>query len=810
MTGDLYQDVRYALRMMWTHRGFTAVVILTLAIGIGANTAIFGTLNAVLLEPLPYEDPDRLVFGRTTYDGHLGRWVSSPDYFDYRAQSDAFESLAAIRIDGRRTVTGGEKPERVPGAIVSDNFFAALRVRPVAGRLFAPEEGQPGAPDVALISHRYWQQRFGGSADAVGASITVDGEPRSIIGVIPAGFHFMSEVDLWIPTYPGGPGTAARRFHNWFIVGRLGHDVSLQRAQEQVDTISGRLAQQYPDSNRGKGLHLDRLHEALVEAESPKLLLLMAAVGLLLLIACANVAGLLLARGSTRRMELAVRKALGASRARLIRQMLTESTLLAIVGGTLGAILAYWLQSLVPIVIPLEWMRTAAVGLDLPVLLFALGISVITGVLFGIFPALKSASENLSQDLGGGTRATDARGGSSMRSTLVIAQVALSLMLLVGAGLLIRSFARLTAVDPGFDAENLLTAMVSLPQSRYQEPEQRIRFFSSLLEDLRTIPGVTNVGLISELPFIHPWGSTRVWAARRPPVEPGDSPSALTRAALPGYFDALGIPVLSGRGILATDRADAPPVLAINQTMARTLFPGEDPLGQKVVVDMPSEGNVTFEVVGVVGDARLRWIGREPRMAMYHSYFQYGAGDRFPRPTMRIALRTVIAPESIAGPVRSAVWKLDRDIPVEDLSSMEAIIGHSVAPQRITAVTLGLFSVVALLLAATGLYGVLSYFVSQRHHEIGVRMALGARAINIMRLVLSKGFLLVAIGLVLGIAGSLAGARLLRQMLFETETMDPSVFVLATVVFCGIAMLACLVPAWRAVRVDPVVSLRHP
>jgi putative ABC transport system permease protein len=803
MTRDLLQDVRYALRMIWTHRGFTAVVILTLAIGIGANTAIFGTLNAVLLKPLPYENPDRLVFGRTTYDGRLGRWVSSPDYFDYRAQSDAFESLAAIRIDGRRTVTGGEKPERVPGAIVSDNFFATLRVRPVAGRLFAPREGKPGAPDVVLISHRYWQQRFGGSADALGASINVDGQPRGIIGVIPAGFHFMSEVDLWIPTYPSGPGTAARRFHNWFIVGRLQPGLTLQRAQEQIDTISGRLALQYPDSNRDKGLHLDRLHEALVEAESPKLLLLMAAVALLLLIACANVAGLLLARGSTRRMELAVRKALGASHARLIRQMLTESTLLALIGGMLGAILAYWLQSLVPIVIPLEWMRTAEVGLNLPVLLFALGISVITGVLFGIFPALKSASENLSQDLDGGTRATDARGGSRTRSTLVIAQVALSLMLLVGAGLLIRSFARLTAVDPGFDTESLLTAMVYLPQSRYQEPEQKTQFFSSLLEELRTIPGATDVGLISELPFIHPWGSIRTWAARRPPVEPGDSPSAFTRAALPGYFDALGIPVLSGRGILATDRANAPPVLAINQTMARTLFPGEDPLGQKVVVDMPAEGDVTFEVVGVVGDARLRWIGREPRMAMYHSYFQ------FPRPTMRIALRTAIAPESIAGPVRSAVWKLDRDIPVEDLSSMEAIIGHSVAPQRITAVTLGLFSVVALLLAATGLYGVLAYFVSQRHHEIGVRMALGARATNIMRLVLSKGFLLVAIGLTIGIAGSLAGARLIQQMLFETEAVDPFVFVLATAVFCGIAMLACLVPAWRAVRVDPVVSLRH-
>jgi putative ABC transport system permease protein len=803
MTGNLLQDVRYAMRMMWTHRGFTAVVILTLAIGIGSNTAIFGTLNAVLFKALPYEDPDLLVFGRATFNGNLGRWVSSPDYFDYRAQSDAFESLSAIRVDGRRTVTGGEKPERLLGGFVSDNFFATLGVHPVAGRLFAPEEGKPGAPDVILISHRYWQQRFGGSAHAIGGSINVDGQPRTIIGVIPAGFHFMYEIDLWIPTYPGGPGTAARRFHNWFIVGRLKPDLSLRQAQEQIDTISSRLARQYPDSNRNKGLRLDSLHEALVEAESPRLLLLMGAVGLLLLIACGNVAGLLLARGSTRRMELAVRTALGASRARLIQQMLTESTLLALIGGMLGVILAYWLQSLVPTLISLEWMRIADIGLDLPVLLFGLGISVITGVLFGIFPALKSASEKLLQDLSSGTRTTDVRGGSRMRSALVIAQVALSLVLLVGAGLLTRSLVRLTAVDPGFDTESLLTAMVALPQSRYEKSEQRIQFFSSLLEDLRAIPGVTDAGMISELPLREPWGTLRVWAARRPPVEPGDARTAYTRVALPGYFDAMGIPVLSGRGIQATDRENAPPALAINQTMARNLFPGEDPLGQQVVVDMPREGQVTFEVVGVVGDARLKWIGREPRMAMYHSCFQ------FPRSTMRIALRTATDPVSIAGAVRSAVWKQDRDIPVEDLSSMEAIISDSVAPYRITAVILSLFSLVALLLAAIGLYGVLAYFVSQRYHEIGVRMALGARASNILRLVLSRGFHLVAVGLAIGIAGSLAGSRLIRQMLFETEAIDPSVFILATLVFCGIAMLACLIPAWRAVRVDPVVSLRH-
>jgi putative ABC transport system permease protein len=789
--------------MMWTHRGFTAVVILTLAIGIGANTAIFGTLNAVLFKPLPYENPDQLVFGRATYNGNLGRWVSSPDYFDYRAQSDAFESLSAIRVEGRYTITGGEEPERLVGGTVSDNFFATLGVHPLAGRLFAPEEGRPGAPDVILISHRYWQQRFGGSAGAIGGSLNVGGQPRTIIGVIPAGFHFMQEVDLWIPTYPGGPSTAARRFHNWFIVGRLKPDVSLQQAQEQVDLISSRLARQYPDSNRNKGLRLDRLHEALVEAESPRLMLLMAAVGLLLLIACGNVAGLLLARGSTRRMELAVREALGASRARLIQQMLTESTLLALIGGLLGVSLACWLQSLVPAVVPLDWMNIEHVGLDLPVLLFALGISVLTGVLFGIFPALKTASENLFQDLSSGTRTTDIRGASRMRSTLVIAQVALSLMLLVGAGLLIRSFVRLAAVDPGFDTESLLTAMVSLPQSRYEEPEQRIQFFSSLLEDLRTIPGVMDAGMISQLPLRNPYGSTRVWAARRPPAEPGDAHSAYTRVAFPGYFGTLRIPVLSGREIQATDRGNAPPILAINQTMARFLFPGEDPLGQQVVVDMPDKGQVAFEVVGVVGDARLQWIGQEPDMALYHSYFQ------IPRSTMRIAIRTATDPVSIAGAVRSAVWKQDRNIPVEDLSSMEAIISRSVAPYWITAVTLGLFSVVALLLAAIGLYGMLAYFVNQRLHEIGVRMALGASASNIMRLVLSRGFLLAAIGLAIGIAGSLAGARLIRQMLFETEAVDPFIFILATLIFCGIATLACLIPAWRAVRVDPVVSLRH-
>lgn len=805
MFHHLQQDMQYAMRMMWKNRGFTVVVLLTLALGIGANTAIFSTLNAVLFRALPFENPDNLVLGRATFNGNLGPWVSSPDYFDYRAQSDAFESLAAIRpFTARYTVTGGEEPERIPGGIVSENFFATLGVQPAAGRLFSSEEGKPGGPPVLLISYRYWQRRFDGSDAAIGADINVEGRSRTIIGVIPAGFHFMHENDLWIPTYPGGPGTAARRFQNWFIVGRLKPDASLPQAQEQIDIISGRLAQQYPDSNRNKGLRLDSLHEALVEAQSPRLLLLMAAVGLLLLIACGNVAGLLLARGSSRRMEVAVRAALGASRKRLIQQMLTESILLALTGGLLGVILSSLLQSFIPQVIQLDQLGISDIELDWQAMLFALGISLFTGILFGIFPALKSASENLFQDFNSGARTTDIKGSSRMRSALVIGQVALSLMLLIGAGLLMRSFIQLATINPGFDTESLLTAMVELPQSRYPESEQRIQFFSGLLDDLRTIPGVTNAGMVSQLPIANPYNNIRVWAANRPPIDQEDRRIAYTRTVFPGYFEALRIPILAGRSIHEMDRDNTRPVLAINQTMAQALFPGENPLGQQVMADMGrSEGPVLFHVIGVVGDARLTTIGQEPGLAMYHSYFQ------FPRSVMRIAVRTETAPASIAGAVRAAVRKQDRNIPVEDLMSMETIISDAIAPHRITAVTLALFSGMALLLAAIGLYGVLAYYVNQRHHEIGVRLALGAQTSAIMKLVLSQGFIMVGIGLLIGTAGAVLGARLLQQMLFGIEAVDPFTYVTAILLFVAAAIFACLIPAWRALRVDPMVILRQ-
>jgi putative ABC transport system permease protein len=799
----LWQDIQYAGRMLVKKPGFAVVVILILAIGIGANTAIFSTLNTVLFKSLPYAEPDRLVFGRSTFDGDLGPWVSSPDYFDYRKQADVFESLAMFQIRGSYTVTGGERPERIPGSIVSDNFFDALGVQPVAGRKFSPEEGRPGAQNVVMISEPYALRRYSAAAQAIGQTVNMDGQARTVIGVVPAGFHFMGEADLWIPTFPGGPSTAARRFHNWHIVGRLKDGVSLNQAQRQLDVISDRLKQEYPGSNKNKALRLDPLHETLVEAETPRLLLLMGSVGLLLLIACGNVAGLLLARGSTRRMELALRAALGASRSRIIMQMLTESTLLALMGGALGVALAYWLQSLVPLIIPLDGLGIRDIPLELPALGFALGISLLTGLLFGIVPALRSASDSIFHDLGSGTRTTDARSTSYMRNGLVVVQVALSVMLLIGAGLLVRSFVQLTNVDPGFRADHLLTGMVVLPPGQYTESSQYTRFYSQLQVDLTAIPGVIDVGLINQLPIRNPYNNVRAWAAKRPPTESNRARTAYTRTVLPGYFQTMEMPIISGRAILNSDGEESDPVLVINQTMAERLFPGEDPVGDRVSVDMGGRGEVNFVVIGVIGDARLQRLGQEPGMAMYHSFYQ------FPRSIMRLAIRTRSEPTDITGAVQEAVWRQDRDVPVEGLATMDAIISDSVAPYRATAGTLGLFSTVALLLAAIGLYGVLAYYVSQRYHEIGVRIALGARASHVMGLVISKGLALVGIGLTLGAIGSWFGTRLIQDMLYDTPAIDPAVFLTAVLVFSGIGLLACLIPAWRAICVDPMVTLRQ-
>ena len=802
MFSNFRADVKGAWRLMLAHRAFSLVVVLTLAIGIGATTAMFGALEATMLRALPYADPDRLVMGRATFSGEVNPFASAYDYYDYREQSDAFESLAAyMGFAGKATVTGGESPERVDALFVSFDLFPTLGVGPAVGRGFTEAEGVLGAPDVAVVSHEYWQRRFGGAAAALGASLTVNGQPVTVVGVMPAGFRFMYDVDVWLPMRRDGQGAGARRWHNWIMVGRLKPGVTLAQAQEQVDVISARLEEQYPDSNRNKALQLDPLQSAIVEGQRPRLLTLMGAVGLLLLIACGNVAGLLIARGSARRTELAVRTALGASRGRMVAQLLTESLVLALAGGALGIALAYWLAGLLPAALGLGDLGIVRLGLGGPVLLFAVGLSLATGALFGVVPALQASSTRPARELATG-RSPEAAGSARVRSAVVAAQVAISVVLLVGAGLFIKSVARLLATDTGFAVDHLLTAEISLPPAQYGEQAGRIRFFEEVLDEVRALPGVRQAGMVSMLPLRNSGNNIYVWREGPKPAERDETNIAYTRVALPGYFEAIGIPLVLGRAIEHTDTADRPPVMVINQTMARGLFPDENPLGRRVAVDMGGEEPVVFEVVGVVGDALLNSISGSARQAMYHSYYQ------FPATTMRIAIRTEAVPESIAGSLRQLVWRRDPNLPVENLISMDALISEQVGPFRITATVVSLFSAVALLLAAIGLYGVLAFHVSQRRHEIGVRLALGAEPARVVRLVVGRGLWLVAAGLIVGVGGALAGGRLLDRLLYGVEATDLATYVTAAAVLVGVAVAACLVPAWRASRVDPSVALR--
>ena len=801
----LGQDLRYGFRMLRRSPGFTAVAVLTLALGIGGNTAMFSIIHAALLKPLPFQDPGRLVLASATEDGTPNPMASAPNYYDYRDQADRFDALSAtLAFAPKTTVTGGAEPERVGFAYVSEDLFRTLGVEPAVGRWFTREEGKRGAPDVVMVSMRLAQRRFGSPRNAVGGTLTVDGRPYTVVGVMPATFRFVNDVDVWAPMRRGEAWAGApRQFHNWLIVGRLKPGVSMESAQQQADVISKRLEQQYPASNTGEALRLDPLQAALVGPQTPRLLVLMAAVGFVLLIASANVAGLLLARGSARRLELAMRAALGASRARIAGQLLTESAMLALLSGVLGVALAFWLTRFLPLVTGLSDPGSTPKGLDWPVLLFALALSLVTGVLFGVAPALRASALPLAQDLAPGARTTAPKGGTSLRGALVVFQVAVSLVLLVGAGLLMRSFAHLATTDPGFEVQHLLTGEIQLLPTDFPDGNKRIQFFDGVRDDLAAVPGVRAVGFISHLPIRDPLSNYPVWDTDHPPASPGEQRMAHKRLVLPGYFDALRIPFLAGRDFGKGDRENAPLTMVINELMAKTLFADRNPLGQRVSVDLGRPQPTTFEVVGVVGNARIGFVGDTAPMTMYLSYYQ------FPDMTLRLALRTSQDARSAAQIVRRCVWTRNHDTPVENLVSMEEIIGESLAPQQVTAVTLALFAAVALLLASIGLYGVLAYSVSQRTHEIGVRMALGAKPSDVLRLVMKHGIVLALMGVGIGLIGAVSLTRFLAGLLFGVTATDAVTFLGVSVLLTGVAMLASYIPARRATHVDPMVALRQ-
>ena len=796
-----WQDIRYGVRGLWKSPGFVAAAVLVLALGIGANSAIFSVVNAVLLRPLPYRNAARLVWVGGKVGSNPRASVSPADFVDYRAQSSSFEEFAAsTSVSFPLNLTGAGEPERLTGYLVTTNYFRAFGVQPLLGRAFNPEEERTasGAP-VVVLSYGLWQRRFGADPSVVGKTVTIDGKGATVIGVAPQSFQYPAGTEIWAPLSFDSPEMKVRRAHFLRPVGLLKPGVTAAQAQAETDAIARRLEQQYPESNTNWSLNLVPLQEQVVGNVRTSLWVLLGAVGFVLLIACANVANLMLARATARHKEIAIRTALGASRGRVVRQLLTESLLLSLAGGAVGVLLAMWsvdaLVSLAQGNVP----RAAEVGVDARVLGFTLAVSVLTGAVFGLFPALRASKPDLNEVLKEGGRSSAGARHNRVRSSLVVAEVALALMLLVGAGLLIRSFVGLQQVNPGFDARGVLTTRISLSRSKYAKPEQGAQFFDELQQRVAALPGVEAVGTISELPLSGQPNDTYFTVAEHPPQDSKEQVTADFRRTNHGYFRAMSIPLLRGRGFTEQEaRADAK-VTVINETLARSFFPDEDPVGKHLVIE--TDGKAPYEIVGVVADVRHRSLDAGVYQMMYVPTLKVSNNN--------LVVRTASDPAGLASAVRQQVAAIDRDQPVSTIRTMADVLSESVAQQRFRTTLLGGFASVALLLAAVGIYGVISYSVTQRTHEIGVRMALGAQRRDVVRLVVRGGLGLTLLGVGLGLAGSFALTRVMSGLLFGVSATDPLTYAGITLLLTSVALLACYRPARRATRVDPMIALRY-
>ena len=780
--------------------------MLALGLGIGANTAIFSLINAFLLRPMPYRDSERLVWVQQNIlkSGAAGA-VAYPDFVEWKRQNHVFAELAAIQFD-QFNVTGPEEAERILGARVSAGFFPLLGVSPTRGRAFLPEEDSPGGNRVVILSQGLWQRRFGSQPDILGQALTLNGTSYTIVGIMPADFRFPPTCELWTPLALD-VNRAGWGNHFLAAIAGLKPGVGLGKAQAEMATIARRLEQQYPDSNAGWGVTVVPLHEFLVRESRPALFTLLVAVVFVLLIACANVANLLLARAAARTKEIAIRLALGAGRFRIIRQMLTESVLVSMLGGAVGLLLALWGTRLLATAMPFYLLSLQTVRIDGYVLAFTLLISVLTGLIFGLAPALQVSKGALNETLKEGGRRS-APGGSRgrLRGILVVSEVALALMLLVGAGLLMKSFARLQQVNPGFRSEKVLTMEMSLPPARYSKPFQRAAFYRQLLEKIATLPGVQSAGAVTQLP-LGGRSSTRAFAIEGRPAPPpgqGERIGAGHRVVTPGYFRAMSIPLRRGRQFTDQDAEGAPGVVLINETMARRWWPNEDPLGKRIALyTSPQTVGPWLQIVGIVGDVKHRGLAAEIDPEMYLPHMQTFSAAMF------VAVRTVADPASMAAAVRAQVRALDRDLPVSSIRTMEKVLADAVAQPRLRVWLLGGFAALALILAVMGLYGVISYSVTQRTHELGVRMALGAQTPDLLRLVVAQGMLVTLIGLGIGLAGAFALTRLLASLLFSVSATDAAIFTAVPLLLALVALAATAIPARRAARLDPMTALRY-
>jgi putative ABC transport system permease protein len=796
---DLLRDMRYAVRQLAKTPGFTIVAVLTLALGIGATSAIFSVVNGVLLQPLPYPDPDGLVRVYEVVPQH-GRFSVAPaNFLDWRKQTSVFEHMAAY-TPGTATLAGSEGPERVLNAAVSWNMFELLGVGPVFGRGLTQEEEMPGKANVIVLSHGAWQRRFGGDPNVLGRTVNVNSAPATVVGVMPAGFYFPTrETELWVPLTIN-PANPPRGAHFLDVLARRKPGVSTDQAQAEMRTIADRLAVQFPAANANESAEVVLLHEQIVGAIRPALMTLFAAVGVVVLIACANVANLLLVRASVREKEIAIRAAIGAGRKRLVLQMLAESLVLSLAGGGLGLLLAYLtipaIQTLSAGTIP----RVLDVAIDRRVLAFVFATSVTVGIIFGLAPAWHVTRATLGEVLKEGGRGSSSSGARWLRNSLLIVEVGLSIVLLVGATLLLRSFAKVTSVDPGFRPEGVLAFRVALPPSSYPQPHNRVAFYDALLSKLDALPQVTSAGMVQSFPMRGSYFLS-VAIQGRPPAEPGKELDANHRVASPGYFATLGIPLLRGRAFTDRDSEKAPQVAVIDEAFARRHFPNEDPIGRGLDIGNGSDG--LYEIVGIVGNVHHSGLDSDPSPTMYVPYRQ----DIFSG--MWLVARTTGDPAQLTPVVRQTVRELDPALPAFSITPLENVVSDSVAQRRFSMLLLGAFALMAVFLAAVGLYGVVAYNVSQRTQEIGVRMAIGADRSDVLRMVVGGGMKLALLGVVIGIAGALAAARAVASMLFEVTPFDPASYLLTAATLLTVAALACYVPARRAMRVDPIVALRQ-
>jgi len=795
-------DIRFALRSLAKSPSFTVLAILVMALGIGANTAVFSVVNTVLLKPLDFRNPERIVtianFWKTT--SSVGTTVSAPDFHDWHDQSTGFEAMAHYR-SGQTSVVAGTAAEYGEVAQVTPEFFRVLAIEPLAGRLFNEEEQKIGGPGGVLISQSYWQSHYGGNLKALGQVIRIYNREMAIVGVLPAGFHFPGKADLWVPS---GEETTSRSSHNYQAIARLKPDVTLEQAQTQMTTIASRLEQQYPKSNKAKGVVVTRMRDQMVGSIRLTLYLLLGAVGMVLLIACANMANLLLAKATSRTREIAIRAAVGASRGRIVRQLITESLILGLVSGCAGLILAVWGADALIALAPKNVPRLAETGMDGWVLAFTFGVSLLSSLIFGLAPAIQASHVDLNNALKqGGTRSVIGGSAGRIRSGLVVAEIALSVVLLTGAGLLIRSFQALGNVDLGFKPEKILVASTSFPASTLKDAQGATKFYKNVFADVAALPGVSAMGATMAPP-----GTIRsnggYWVDHLPSMDKIGltSDQAVFSVVAPGTFQTLGVPVKAGRDFNSGDGYEAPFTAVVNEELARKSFGGQNPIGHTIYCGMDSPNPMV--IVGVVGNVRQWGPARASWPEIYMPYEQHP----FFASALNILVRTPNDPNSLSETLRRKIRERSPDVPVK-FTTMEASLAANVAAPRFRTLLLAIFAGLAVCLAMAGVYGVMAYVVSQRSNEIGLRMAMGARSFDILRLVLGQGLALVAIGLVLGLGAAVAATRVLTSVLFEVKPNDPLTYAAVSAVLVVVAVAACYFPARRATLVDPLVALRQ-